>query len=53
LSIVTILLYFARQFSEQLTAEKTLLEEELHKINEDIPQKQAEVEGRIIEFTPN
>jgi len=33
--------------SSQLNKEKSLLEEELHKINEDIRQKQAEVEGTL------
>jgi len=30
-----------------MSEEKSLLEEELHKINEDIRQKQAEVEGTL------
>ena len=36
------------QLSNQLNTEKSLLEEELHKINEDIRQKQAGVEGMMI-----
>jgi len=35
----------AQQLSSQLHEEKSLLEEELHKINEDIRRKQEEVEG--------
>ena len=35
------------QLSSQLSEEKSLLEEELHKINEDIRQKQDEVEGML------
>jgi len=36
-----------QQLSSQLNQEKALLEEELHKINEDIRRKQVEVEGTL------
>ena len=39
------------QLSRQLSEEKSLLEEELHKINEDLRQKQAEVEGMLIAYS--
>jgi len=49
ISIFEELLYcFELQLSHQLNTEKSLLEEELHKINEDIRQKQAEVEGTLM-----
>jgi len=39
--------WLAPQLSSQLTEEKSVLEEELHKINEDVRRKQAEVEGTL------
>jgi len=41
------LCWFVQQLSSQLNQEKALLEEELHKINEDIRRKQVEVEGTL------
>jgi len=38
---------FVQQMTSQLRDEKSLLEEELHKINDDIRRKQAEVEGTV------